>query len=236
MDILPSLNQQAEWPPGWRILPNGASIACEVIDAWRTIPVAVAGDCMGRSIGATGLRQYHPDLATVMCGRAVTVRTRPGDNLVIHKAMLMANPGDVIVIDAGGSVEQAIVGGLMRTTAIARKLGGFIVDGAVRDLLEWQEGGMPCFARGHTHRGPSKDGPGAVNIPISCGGLVVQPGDLILGDADGILAIPANELSGLMPKVQEHLEREAAIRETNAQEGGNADRINALLRSKGLNI
>ncbi|MHC1479381.1 RraA family protein [Frateuria aurantia] len=227
---------QAVWPPGWSIQPNGASIAPSVIAAWRAIPVAVAGDCMGRSIGATGLRAYHPELDAVLCGRAITVRTRPGDNLVIHQAMQMAEPGDVIVIDAGADVSQAIVGGLIRTTAQARRLGGFVIDGAVRDLLEWAEGGMPCFARGHTHRGPSKDGPGAINVPISCAGLVVQPGDLLLADADGIIAIPQAELEALMPKVQAHLQREAEIRAINASQGGNPQRVLAMLKAKGLPV
>ena len=229
-------DEQYSWPPGWRILPNGAAIAADVLEAWRAVPVAVAGDCMGRSIGATGLRPYHPDIHTPVCGRAVTVRTRPGDNLIIHKALLMAEPGDVVVIDAGGSTEQAIVGGLMRITALARKLGGFVIDGAVRDLAEWDEGGMACFARGHTHRGPAKDGPGAVNIPISCGGLVVMPGDLLLADADGIIAIPVAELPSLMPKVQAHLVKEENIRQTNAREKGDSERIDTLLRSKGVMV
>lgn len=225
-----------ECPPGWRIEPNAAPIAPEVLDAWRVIPVAVAGDCLGRSIGAMGLRAYHPDLNTVICGRAITVRTRPGDNLIVHKAMLMAQPGDVIVVDGGGDLTQALVGGLMRTTALARKLGGFVIDGAVRDLVEWAEGGMPCYARGHTHRGPSKEGPGAVNVPVAVAGLVVQPGDLVLADADGIIAIPADELDGLMPKVQAHLAHEASIREINARGAGDPARFDALLRAKGVPV
>lgn len=229
-----ALDSQDNWPAGWRIHPNAAPIPADVIDAWRTVPVAVAGDCMGRSIGAMGLRAYHPEITTVMCGRAVTVRTRPGDNLPVHKAMLMAGPGDVIVIDSGGDLTQALVGGLMRTTALARELGGFVIDGAVRDLVEWAEGGMPCWARGHTHRGPSKEGPGAINVPVACAGLVVQPGDLVLADADGVIAIPQDELVALMPKVQAHLAHEASIREINASGAGDPERFDQLLRAKGV--
>ena len=224
------------WPTGWSTQPNGTIIPPEVLDAWRRVPVAVAGDCMGRSIGAMGLRPYHPELEAVLCGRAITVRTRPGDNLVIHKAMQMAEPGDVIVIDGGADTSQAIVGGLIRTTALARKLGGFVIDGAVRDLLEWHEGGMPCYARGHTHRGPSKNGPGALNIPLSCAGPVVQPGDLLLADADGLIAIPQDELESLMPKVQAHLAKEASIRAINASQGGNPERVRAMLQAKGVPV
>lgn len=228
--------QGSQWPPGWRITPRGASIPAAVLQAWRSVPVAVAGDCMGRSIGAMGLRAYHPDLKTVLCGQAITVRSRPGDNLIIHKAMLMAQPGDVIVIDGGGDLTQALVGGLMRTTALARQLGGFVIDGAVRDLVEWAEGGMPVFARGHTHRGPSKEGPGEVNSVVCCAGLVVQPGDLVLGDADGVIAIAAAELETLWPKVQAHLAKEAEIRRINASGVGDAARFDALLRAHGVPV
>lgn len=217
-------------------MPNAPALPDGMLEEWRKLPVANVGDCIGRSVGARGLHRYHPEIDAVMCGRAITVRTRPGDNLVIHKAMLMAEPGDVIVIDAGADTSQAIVGGLMRTTAMARRLGGFVIDGAVRDLVEWHEGGMPCFARGHTHRGPGKEGPGAINIPISCGGMVVQPGDLILGDADGILAIPVADLPALLPRVRAHIAHEAAIRAVNAAQGGDRDRIDTLLRSKGVPV
>ena len=191
---------------------------------------------MGRSVGAMGLHAYHGKLNKILCGQAITVRVRPGDNLMIHKAMMMALPGDVIVIDGGGDRTQALVGGLMRTTAMTRRLAGFVIDGAVRDLVEWAEGSIAIYARGHTHRGPSKEGPGEINIPIACAGLAVMPGDLILGDADGVIAIPAIELVALLPKVRAHLEREAGIRATNAAGTADPERFNAVLRAKGLPI
>lgn len=224
------------WPSGWQIRPRRESIPTAVLQAWRSVPVAVVGDCIGRSVGTVGLRAYHPDLKTVLCGQAITVRTRPGYNLIIHKAMLMAQAGDVIVIDGGGDLTQALVGGLMRTTALAKNLSGFVIDGAVRDLVEWYEGGMPVFARGHTHRGPSKEGPGEVNVAVSCAGLVVQPGDLVLGDADGVIAIPAAELESLWPKVQAHLAHEEKIRKINASGVGDPERFDALLRAKGVPV
>ncbi len=230
------VEQPGQWPPGWRIEPRGASLPAAVLQAWRSVPVAVVGDCLGRLIGTMGLRAYHPDLHTVLCGQAITVRTRPGDNLIIHKAMLMAQAGDVIVIDGGGDLTQALVGGLMRTTAVAKQLGGFVIDGAVRDLVEWDEGGMPVYARGHTHRGPSKEGPGEVNVPVCCAGLVVQPGDLVLGDADGVIAIPVVQLDALWPKVQAHLAMEAESRAINASGVGDPERFDALLRAKGVPV
>ena len=224
----------AEWPAGYRINPRIDHIAPDDVAAFRDIPVAVAGDCMGRSIGAMGLRCYNSDIKTVLCGPAITVRVRPGDNLMIHKAMMMAKPGDVIVIDGGGDLTQALVGGLMRTTALARQLGGFVIDGAIRDLTEWAEDGIAIFARGHTHRGPSKLGPGEINIPIACAGLVVQPGDLILGDADGVIAVPAADVPDLLPKARAHLEKEARIRAENERGTSDPERFDAVLREKGL--
>jgi regulator of RNase E activity RraA len=191
---------------------------------------------MGRSVGAIGLRPYHGDLRTILCGPALTVRVRPGDNLLVHKALFMSQPGDVIVVDGGGDVTQALVGGLMRTTAIARRLGGFVLDGAARDIVEWAGGGMPIFARGHTHRGPSKEGPGEINVPIACAGLAVNPGDLIIGDADGVIAVPADQLAALLPAVQAHLAKEAQSREINQRGAADPERIDAMLRARGVPV
>lgn len=232
----PAATTAADWPAGYRIGPRGDGPPAELVAAFRDIPVAVAGDCMGRSIGTIGLQPYHGSLATVLCGPAFTVRVRPGDNLMIHKALAMVEPGDVLVVDGGGDLTQALVGGLMRTTAIARKLGGLVIDGALRDRLEWAEDGMPIFARGHTHRGPSKDGPGEINVPIACAGLVVNPGDLILGDADGVVAIPAADVAQLLVATRAHLLKEAKIRAANAAGTNDPERFNVLLRAKGLPV
>ena len=226
----------AAWPPGYRINPRAESLPATLVDAFRRIPVAVAGDCMGRSVGAVGLTGYHGSLDTVLCGQAVTVRVRPGDNLMIHKALMMVQPGDVLVIDGGGDLTQALIGGLMRTTCLVRKLGGLVIDGALRDRLEWAEGGLPVFARGHTHRGPSKEGPGEINVPIACAGLAVMPGDLMLGDADGVIAIPAAEAELVLKRAVLHLEREAGIRATNLAGNSDPERFDAVLRGKGLPV
>lgn len=224
------------WPAGYRIHPRAAGPDAETVAAFRDMPVAAIGDSMSRNVGTIGLRQYHRRLETVLCGPAVTVRVRPGDNLMIHKALMMVEPGDVLVIDGGGDVSQALVGGLMRTTCVAKQLGGLVIDGAVRDLCEWAEDGMPIFAKGHTHRGPSKDGPGEVNVPVSCAGLVVMPGDLIIGDADGVIAVPAAEAASVLARTRAHLAKEARIRETNRLGTADPERFDAVLREKGLPI
>lgn len=226
----------AAWPAGYRIDEMPALIGDDLLAAYAGVPVAVAGDCMGRCTGTLGLRAYHENVHLGLCGRALTVRVRPGDNLMIHKAFMMARPGDIIVIEGGGDVSQALIGGLMRTTAIARGIGGFVVDGAIRDLAEWADGRMPVYARGHTHRGPSKDGPGEINIPIACAGMVVHAGDLMLGDADGVICIPAADAPALLPRVRAHLEKEAAIRLSNERGTSDPERFNAVLRAKGLPV
>jgi regulator of RNase E activity RraA len=225
-----------QWPAGYRINPRVDGPPAEIVAAFRDIPVAAIGDAMSRNIGTVGLRQYHARLDTVLCGPAVTVRVRPGDNLMIHKALMMVEPGDVLVIDGGGDLTQALVGGLMRTTCVAKKLAGLVIDGAVRDLCEWTEDGMPIFARGHTHRGPSKDGPGEINIPVACAGLAVLPGDLIVGDADGVIAIPRAEAGDVLRRSKAHLDKEATIRAANAAGTSDPERFDAALRAKGLPV
>lgn len=230
------ITTSASWPPGYQIHPRTDSLPAALVEAFRRIPVAVAGDCMGRSVGAIGLTGYHGSLATVLCGPAVTVRVRPGDNLMIHKALMMVQPGDVLVIDGGGDLTQALIGGLMRTTCLVRQLGGLVIDGALRDRLEWAEGGLPVFARGHTHRGPSKEGPGEINVPVACAGLAVMPGDLMLGDADGVIAIPAAEAALVLQRAELHLDKEARIRASNLAGTSDPERFNAVLRAKGLPV
>lgn len=226
----------SQWPAGYRIHPRAAGPEASVVQAFKAIPVAAIGDAMSRNVGAIGLHQYHARLEAVLCGPAVTVRVRPGDNLMIHKALMMVQPGDVLVIDGGGDVSQALVGGLMRTTCLARGLGGLVIDGAIRDLCEWAQDGMPIFARGHSHRGPSKDGPGEINVPVACAGLAVLPGDLIVGDADGVIAVPAAEAAEVLLRSQAHLAREAVIRETNRSGTADPERFDAVLRAKGLPV
>lgn len=229
-------NSAKQWPAGYRINPRVPGPEAEVVEAFKSIPVAAIGDSMSRNVGTLGLRQYHARLDAVLCGPAVTVRVRPGDNLMIHKALMMVQPGDVLVIDGGGDVSQALVGGLMRTTCVARKLAGLVIDGAIRDLCEWAEEGMPIFARGHTHRGPSKDGPGEINVPASCAGMAVLPGDLIVGDADGVIAVPAADAAEILQRSRAHLAKEAAIRESNREGTADPERFDAVLRAKGLPV
>lgn len=229
-----SETKTAVWPAGYRINPRASGPQAETVEAFRQLPAAAIGDAMSRQVGTYGLRQYHTGLHIIACGPAVTVRVRPGDNLMIHKALMMVEEGDVLVIDGGGDITQALMGGLMRTTCIAKGLAAVIIDGAIRDLAEWAEPGMPVFARGHTSRGPSKDGPGEINVPIVCAGLAVMPGDLIVADADGVVAIPCAEAVEVLERTRVQLKREEQIRESNRTGSSDPERFDAVLRAKGL--
>lgn len=224
------------WPPGFAVNPSPARPDPALVAAFRTVAVAHAGDVMGRHIGAMGLRAYHGASPAMMCGPAFTVLTRPGDNLMVHLATGIAEPGDVIVVDGGGSLSAALVGGLIRTTAMARGLAGMVIDGAVRDVAEWAEGGFAIYATDHTHRGPGKDGPGKINVPIACAGLAVSPGDLVLGDADGVIAIPAADLAGVLAACRDLAAREDEQRAKNAAGNFDRARFDTILRAKGCPV
>lgn len=175
---------------GFRVLKRTRSVSAELVSAFRTVPVANVGDCMARMFaGGPRLRPIH-EAETVMSGPALTVRTRPGDNLMVHHALDIASPGDVIVVDAAGDLTTAIIGEIMVAMARKNRVAGIVINGAIRDAGEIRRMGIPVYAAGVTHRGPYKDGPGEVNVPVAIDGMVVTPGDLVLGDGDGVLSVP----------------------------------------------
>jgi RraA family protein len=146
-----------------------------------------------------------------MAGTALTVRTAGGDNLVIHQALELIRPGDVIVVDGGGDTGRALVGEIMASIAAHRGAAGFVIDGAVRDAGVLAKGDFPCFARAAIHRGPYKNGPGAINVPVTIGGMVVSPGDIVVGDEDGVVAFPQAIAGELLSAVRAQEAREAEI-------------------------
>ena len=182
---------------GFRILPRSRKVGPDAVDRFRTLPVANVSDVMARmTAGGPRLRPMHADGG--LAGPALTVKTRPGDNLMIHKAIALAEPGDVIVVDAGGDLTNALIGELMLAQMIRRKLGGIVLNGAIRDSAAIRAHGFPVFAAGVTHRGPYKDGPGEINVPIAIDGMVIEPGDLILGDDDGLLSVPFDAVEAVL--------------------------------------
>jgi regulator of RNase E activity RraA len=192
-------------PPALRKERSAPQAPAEVLAALRELPLAALSDNMHRSVGTVGLQPYHKPGERTMAGTAVTARSRGGDNLTYLRALEFCRPGDVLVLDAGGDLCNAVVGGILTFYASTIGLAGVVIDGAIRDVAEIRSKDFPVYARGVTHRGPYKDGPGAINVPISVGGMVVNPGDIVVGDQDGLLAIPQD--SG----VQELIEKARAV-------------------------
>jgi RraA family protein len=181
---------------GFRILPRVRQVGAEWAERFRSLPVANVSDVMARmTAGGPRLRPMHR--GGQMAGPALTVKTRPGDNLMIHKALALAAPGDVIVVDAGGDLTNALIGELMLAQMVKKRLGGIVIHGAIRDSAAIAAQDFPVFAAGVTHRGPYKDGPGEINVPVALDGMVIAPGDLVLGDDDGLLCVPFEEVEAI---------------------------------------
>jgi regulator of RNase E activity RraA len=191
--------------------PSAPQADPAVIAQLRTIAVALLSDNLRRECGSVGRNPYHSPAP--LAGTAVTVRTRGGDNLAVLRAYDFCRPGDVLVIDAGGDLVNAIFGGIMSLGGESMGLAGMIVDGAIRDVAEIRERKFPVYARGVNHRGPYKDGPGAINVPVTVGGMVVRPGDIVVGDQDGLCAFPQEIAAEVIEKaLAQHAKEEATIR------------------------
>lgn len=152
------------------------------------IPSSIISDSMRRIAGARSLAPRHASGGLV--GTAYTVKVRPGDNLYIHDALRKIKPGQVLVVDGEGHTERALVGEIMMSAARMRGVAGFIIDGAIRDSDAFKTHNFPCYSKGITHQGPLKNGPGEQDIPVSIDGCVVSPGDIVVGDCDGVVFIP----------------------------------------------
>lgn len=170
------------------------------------LPTANIGDAQERFGTATGIHAVWPG-ATVS-GRAFTVLTRAGDNLLVHEAMRQASPGDVIVINGGGDLTRALLGDLIGIRAKALGIAGFVVDGAVRDAEGLATIPLPVFARGVTPAGPYKSGPGRLQLPVAIGGVVVAPGDFVVGDGDGVVVVPSASAAETLAAAQQVEARE----------------------------
>jgi len=220
---------------GFRILPSPALPSPELIAALRALAVANLTDSMNFTRAVAGaIRPMHK--GGVLCGPALTVRVPLNDNLMVHKSVDVARPGDVIVVEAGGNLDVSVVGGIVTAYAASRKVGGFVIDGAVRDTAEIAAGTLPVYARGICPRGPRKEGPGEINVPVTIGGVPVNPGDIVVGDEDGLVIVP-------LADAQEAIERTRALAKREEETmrkiaAGTLDRawIDESLKAKGCEM
>jgi regulator of RNase E activity RraA len=179
---------------GFRIVLNTPRPSQDLISPFRNAPAGNVCDAMDR-LGAMEYRIKPLDPASRLCGPALTVRTRPGDNLMVWKAIDVAQPGDVLVIGTYGFATTSTFGENVIKAAKAKGLAGFVCDGMCRDASGIRATGFPAFAIGNVPSSPSKDGPGEIGGPISCGGVPVHPGDLVVGDEDGVVVVPLGDLA-----------------------------------------
>ncbi|HTE45762.1 MAG TPA: hypothetical protein VK636_10995 [Gemmatimonadaceae bacterium] len=217
---------------GFRVLTGPAPLPDPVVACFRGMASSNLADAMGR------FRFMDPGIRSrsglPLCGQALTVLCRPADNLMVHKALQVARTGDIIVIDTCGNTTSAVFGELMCHTAAAKKLGGIIVDGALRDIEGITRLGFPAYSRSVSPGGCDKDGPGEINVPISCGGVVVMPGDIVVGDGDGVAVVPRDSADDVLRLVDELTARERArIEEIQAGTWYRAE-IDESLRKRGV--
>lgn len=189
--------------PGFRFKEDSNRPEPTLVQQFAAFPTPDISDLLNR------LYAVDPAIVCVtgrdhrLCGPACTVKVFPGDNLMVHKSLDIAKPGDVIVVDAHGSSMNAVLGDLVSTKAKHRGIAGFVVDGFIRDLPDILSLDFPIFARGTTSIGPLHRGPGEINYPICCGGIVVNPGDIIVADGAGIVVIPQEIASELLQRLRE---------------------------------
>jgi RraA family protein len=217
---------------GFRIRPVTSRVDPALCARAARLPAANIGDVMHRMQTMRGGFRAFGGRA-VVAGPAFTVRVRPGDNLMLHHAIDLAQPGDVIVCDGGGDLSIALAGELMMGHAARRGIAAMVLDGAIRDAVQLAALGLGVWARGVTPSGPYKEGPGEIGYPIACGGQVVMPGDLIAADTDGVVVVPAELAAEVVTAAEAHnakeIEAQAAI------EAGRYDRgwVAQTLRAKG---
>jgi regulator of RNase E activity RraA len=172
-------------------------VPADIVAQAANYQAAILADVAGRRGTLDGIAPLAPGMK--LAGPAFTIEVRPGDNLMIHAAMAMAKPGDILVIDGKGDTSCALMGALMMNGCKVLGLGGVVIDGAVRDTEELRELGFPVFARAANPNGPTKFIPGRINWPISAGGVAVNPGDLVVGDADGVVVVEREKAASLLP-------------------------------------
>ncbi|GAB1259782.1 RraA family protein [Aurantivibrio plasticivorans] len=193
--------------PGFRITSDYPSLSRELVEHYSKFETPDISDMLNRMYTmSSDIKNLVNDKP--LCGVACTVKVYPGDNLMVHKALDIARPGDIIVVDAGGHTGNAVFGDMVATKAKHRGVAGFIIDGLTRDLPGLKEVGLPVYTIGVSPIGPLHRGPGEVNHPISCGGIVVKPGDLVVADSNGVVVVRNEFAESILGKL---VERQASL-------------------------
>jgi regulator of RNase E activity RraA len=191
--------------PGFRIYEDFARLDPALMNRFLEFEVPDISDALNRLYALDASITCQTDKGHRLCGPACTVHVFPGDNLMVHKALDIAKPGDVVVVDAHGvRGMNAVLGDIVCTKAKHRGIAGFIVDGLVRDMPGIEDLDFPVFARGTTPVGPLHRGPGEINCSIACGGVVVNPGDVVVADISGIVVVPQGWVEDVMARLEAH--------------------------------
>ena len=225
------MSQAAAWPD---VVREFERVDAGVVEQAARYPASILADVAGRRGALNG--RIAPLAPTMrFAGPALTVEVRPGDNLMIHAAMAIARPGDVIVVDGKGDLSSALMGEIMSQQCVALGIAAVVIDGAVRDSEAIRELGFPMYAAGLNPNGPTKSVSGRLNHPVSIGGVTVNPGDLVVGDADGVTVIERAKAAAMLPlaadKVAAETKRIADIRSRKALRPGWLD---GALRAAGV--
>lgn len=208
---------------GNRIFLNRYLPQKQLLEAFAEIPTANIADTMGR------LCAMHPRIRLmsqpergIVAGPALTVKSRAGDNLFIHQAMDMAKEGDVIVVSNEADDSRSLMGEIMFRYCEYKRIGALILDGPIRDVEAAQKMKYPIYATGNTPGGPYKEGPGEINVSVSCGGVAVNPGDIVVMDTDGVIVIPLKDGEGVLRDARKFQEQDGA--KITAASNGTANR------------
>jgi RraA family protein len=187
--------------PGFRIKKTFERPPMDVIAAYQEFETPDISDMLNRMYAmCCNIHNLANDQTIV--GPALTVKVFPGDNLMVHKALDLVRPGDIIVVDASGNDNNAVIGDLVASKAKHRGAAGFVIDGLIRDLPEVKKVGLPVYARGVSPIGPLHRGPGEINYPISCGGIVVKAGDIIAADESGVVVVRQDFAESVLEKLR----------------------------------
>lgn len=223
---------------GNRVFLKKPEASQELLDAFSTIPAANIADTMGRLVGMhPRIKLQSAPQKPITVGRALTIKNCAGDNLMIHQALNMAKPGDVLVVsNDGGESYRSLMGEIMFTYLMGTGAAGIVFDGPIRDIDAVREMKMPIYATGTNPAGPYKEGPGEINVPISCGGISVNPGDLIVMDADGVIVIPLKDAETVLKNARAFQEKDEAKLKLTQEGRSNRDWVKKLVEQKQIEM